>query len=95
MKVLWARFAREDMQAIRAFISRHDPIAAQKVAQKILFNVNKLLPENPKLGRPGRVPGTRELVIPQSPFIIPYRVHTGVIEVLRVYHAARRWPEKL
>jgi plasmid stabilization system protein ParE len=85
----------EDMQAIRTFIGKHDPATAQKVAQTIRFNVNTLLSENPKLGRPGRVPGTRELVIPQMPIIIPYRVHTGVIEVLCVYHAARRWREQL
>jgi toxin ParE1/3/4 len=95
MKVRWSRLAVEDMLALRAHIGEHNPAAAQRMAQTIASNVNKLLPENPQLGRPGRVPGTRELVIARTPFIVPYRVRHGVIHVLRVYHSARRWPEKL
>jgi toxin ParE1/3/4 len=45
------------------------------------------------MGRPGRVPATRELLIPQTPYIIPYRVQQGTIQILRVYHGARRWPD--
>ena len=45
------------------------------------------------MGRPGRVPGTRELVIPGTPYIVPYRVQGEAIQILRVYHSARRWPE--
>ncbi len=46
------------------------------------------------MGRAGRVPGTRELLIPGTPYIIPYRVRAGAVEILRVFHAARRWPER-
>jgi plasmid stabilization system protein ParE len=42
---------------------------------------------------PGRVPGTRELVIPRTPFIVPYRLVGNAIHVLRIFHAARQWPE--
>jgi toxin ParE1/3/4 len=94
MIVRWSRLAREDMQALRAYIGQHDRAAAQRLAQTIVSSVNKYLAENPQLGRPGRVPGTRELVIPHTPFIVPYRVRRGTIQVLRVYHGARRWPEK-
>ena len=69
MKVHWSRLAEEDMQALRAYIGEHDPVAAQKMAQTIVSNVNKFLPGDPDLGRPGRVPGTREFVIAQTPFI--------------------------
>jgi len=51
-----------------------------------------LLPNNPHI-RPGRVPGTRELVIPQTLYIVPYRVQRDVIQILRVYDGARRWPD--
>lgn len=95
MKVRWTRLAMEDIRALRAYIGEHDPAAAQKMAQTIAATVNRLLPDNPELGRPGRVPGTRELVIARTPFIVPYRVHRGAILILRVYHAARRWPETL
>ena len=54
-----------------------------------------LLSENSELGRPGRVPGTRELVILNTPYIVPDRVRGATIEIARVYHGARRWPERL
>jgi len=52
-----------------------------------------LLPNNPEMGRPGRVPGTRELLIPRTPFIVPYRLVGNTIQILRIFHGARRWPE--
>ena len=50
------------------------------------------LAEHPALGRAGRVPGTRELVISDTHYIIPYRVRRNAVEILRVFHSARRWP---
>jgi hypothetical protein len=52
--------------ALRAHIAEHDPAAAKRVALHILYCIEYLLPENPKLGAPGCVPGTRELVIPNA-----------------------------
>ena len=71
----------------------NNPAAAQEVALHIIQNIEQLLPNNPQMGRPGRVPGTRELVIPKTPFVTPYRLQRNVIQILRVYHGARRWPE--
>ena len=59
----------------------------------IIHNIEQLLPNTPQMGCPGRVPGTRELVIPKTPFVVPYRLQRNVIQILRVYHGARRWPE--
>ena len=56
-------------------------------------NVETLLPNSPEMARPGRVPGTREFVIPRTPYIVPYRLVGNTIQVLRVFHSARRWPE--
>ncbi len=95
MTPLWSPEAIDDLAALRAYIEQDDPAAARRLALHIIHNVEALLPKNPELGRPGRVPGTRELVIPRTPFIVPYRVHSGAIQVLRVFHGARRWPEKL
>ena len=67
--------------------------AARGVELHIMHTIEQLLPYNPQIGRPGRVPGTRELVIPKTPFIVPYRLHRNVIQIIRVYHGARRWPE--
>jgi len=79
--------------ALRARLA--DPAAAKRVALHILYCVEGLLAEHPKLGAPGRVPGTRELVIPKTPYIIPYRVRGTKIEIARVYHTSRRWPDRL
>jgi hypothetical protein len=47
------------------------------------------------MGRPGRVPGTRELVVPRTPSIVPYRGQRATIQILRVFRGARRWPERV
>ncbi len=94
MTPLWSPEAIEDLASLRAYIEQDDPAAAQRVALHIVHNVETLLAENPEMGRPGRVPGTRELVIPRTPFIIPYRLQHNTIQILRVYHGARRWPER-
>jgi toxin ParE1/3/4 len=56
--------------------------------------VEALLPEHPEIGRPGRISGTRELVVRGTPFIVPYRTVGREIQVLRVYHGARKWPDR-
>ena|SRR5690349_10465294 len=94
MTIVWSTAAIADLAQLRAYIAEDDPAAAQRVALHIVHNVETLLPTNTQIGRPGRVPGTRELVIPKTPFIVPYRIVGGRIEALRVYHGARRWPER-
>jgi toxin ParE1/3/4 len=94
MTPVWSPEAIDDLAALRTYIEQDDPAAAQRVALHIVHNVETLLAANPKVGRPGRVPGTRELVIPRTPFIVPYRLRSGAIQVLRVFHGARRWPER-
>jgi toxin ParE1/3/4 len=93
MTPIWSREAVADLAALRTYIEQDDPAAAQRVALHIIRNIETLLPNNPEMGRPGRVPGTRELVIPRTPYIVPYRLVGSTIQVLRVFHAARRWPE--
>ena len=85
MTLLWSPESIHDLLALRAHINEHDPAAAKRVALHILYCVEYLLAENPKLGVPGRVPGTRELVIPKTPYIVPYRVS----EYVEHYHAER------
>ncbi len=68
MNILWSPEAIEDLTSLRAHIAQDDPVAARGVVLHIIHNIEKLLPDNPQMGRPGRVPGTRELVIPKSPF---------------------------
>jgi toxin ParE1/3/4 len=93
MTLAWSPEAIDDLASLRVNISLDDPAAAKRVALHILHCVEQLLTQNPRLGHPGRVPGTRELVIPKTPFVVPYRVQNEVLQVLRVYHHARRWPK--
>jgi toxin ParE1/3/4 len=95
MIVVWSPEAIEDLISLRAYIAEESPAGARRIALRIFHAVEHLLPDNPHMGRPGRVPGTRELVIPRAPYIVPYRVQREVIQILRVYHGARRWPDNL
>jgi toxin ParE1/3/4 len=93
MNVVWSSEAIDDLVSLRSYISESDPTAAQRVALHILHHVEIVLAENPDLGRIGRVADTREAIVPKTSFIVPYRVREGTLEILRVYHVARRWPE--
>jgi toxin ParE1/3/4 len=52
------------------------------------------LADHPHIGRPGRIEGTRELVVAGTPFVVPYRVRDDCVEVLSVFHGKRKWPDK-
>ena len=93
MNIVWSPEAIEDLVSLRAYIAEDNPAAARRVVLHLIRSVEQLLPDNPQIGRPGRVPGTRELVIPRTPYIVPYRLQRNAIQILRVYHAARRWPD--
>ena len=91
MHIQWTKRASENLDAIEQHIEKDNPVAAAKAALRILTAVS-LLQEHPELGRPGRVLGTRELVIPQSAYIVPYAIKADKIYILRVFHAAMQWP---
>ena len=92
MKVRWLDQAVEDLKALRTYIARDNPSAAADVAQRIRDAV-KILGDYPAAGRAGRVPNTRELVVAGTPYILPYRVRAGSVEILRVLHGAQQRPE--
>jgi toxin ParE1/3/4 len=93
MNIVWSPEAIQDLISLRAYIAEESPAGARRIVARILHDVEHLLPDNPQMGRPGRVPGTRELVIPQTPYIVPYRVQRSTLQILRVFHGARRWPD--
>jgi len=92
MNIVWSPEAIQDLVSLRAYIAEDTPAGARRIVLRILHDIEYLLPDNPHIGRPGRVPGTRELVIPRTPYIVPYRMQGASIQILRVYHGARRWP---
>jgi toxin ParE1/3/4 len=95
MTVRWSRQAAEDIQSLHTYLNERNPSAATRISETIASTVNRLLSENFMLGHPGRVPGTRELVIPQTQYIVPYRIRFGHVQILRVYHHSQPWPEQL
>lgn len=92
MQVKWLRTALRNLDEEATFIAADDPRAAQLVVERVLNAVEKLVSQ-PALGRPGRVSGTRELVVAKTRYLIPYRVRGDVVEVLRVFHTSRRVPK--
>jgi toxin ParE1/3/4 len=93
MNIVWSPEAIEDLASLRAYIAEDNPAAARRIALRIVQVIELMLPDNPQSGRPGRVPGTRELIIPRTPYVIPYRMQGNTLQILRVYHSARRWPD--
>lgn len=93
MQIKWLSRALLDLDRVEAYIAQENPAAAPKIILKIIHAVS-LLERQPGLGRPGRVSGTKELVAPDTPYIVPYRVKEGVVQVLRVYHSSRKWPDR-
>ncbi len=94
MRVKWLRTALANLNAEAEYISQDSPAAAARTVAAIMDAV-ELLKSYPAMGRPGRVSGTRELVVPGTPYIVPYRVRGDAVELLRVFHAARKWPSRL
>jgi toxin ParE1/3/4 len=96
VRLAFTRLARLDLDKIIEHIGEENPRAAVDVASKI-FDRIALLREQPELGRKGRRPGTRELVIDGSRYIVAYRLDAtqSQVQVLRVLHTSRLWPTKL
>ncbi|MBC7756526.1 MAG: type II toxin-antitoxin system RelE/ParE family toxin [Bdellovibrio sp.] len=92
MQMVWLKNALNNLDDIAEYISQENPIAAQQVVDIIIEQVNKLAVQ-PALGRPGRVLGTRELVISNSHYLVPYRIKNNAVEILRVFHTSRRPPK--
>ncbi len=86
----WRLAARADLLAIIDYISDDNPDAAQRLKDEIDAKIARLQ-TRPKLFRPGRVPGTREMVVRPS-YIVIYTFDTQTIFVLRVLHTAQQWP---
>ena len=93
MRVRWLRTALRNLDEEAAFIATDDAAAARLVVQRVLEAVAQLA-EQPGLGRPGRVPGTRELVVPKTRYIVPYRVQRDTVQILRIFHTSRRLPAR-
>ncbi len=95
MQIKWLMKALQNLNDEAEYIAQENPEAAGLVVQHIVATIN-LLADNPAIGHQGRIHGTRELVIPDTRYIVPYRVKPQhqAIEILRVFHSSRRLPKR-
>jgi len=87
MLIKWTKAALASVDEIAGFIAKDNPIRATSFVIELQAAVNKLQ-THPGMGRAGRVPGTRELVLHKN-YIAIYRVRGDDVEILRLHHAAR------
>ncbi|MDR6293079.1 toxin ParE1/3/4 [Inquilinus ginsengisoli] len=94
MRVDWRPAAREDLLDIADHIDIDNPVAAVAILDVIELQV-AMLAEHPRMGGPGRLRNTRELVVNHTPYVVAYRIDESAVTILRVMHGARKWPRRL
>jgi len=92
--IRWTKRALRRLDQVGVSISKDNPVAAARVVGR-LVSVADALAAHPAMGRPGRLEGSRELVLADIPYIIPYRVTLDHIDILTVMHTAQQWPQEL
>jgi toxin ParE1/3/4 len=93
MRVIWLEQAEGELDSHIDFIAQHNPQAAV-TQDRLIQQAAERLATYPMLGRAGRLRHTRELVVPQTPFIAVYRLSPSgdEIHILRLLHVAQKWP---
>ena len=90
--VRWLALALEDLHGIARYLADQDADVATCVAQSI-WDAAQSLATMPARGRAGRVSGTRELILTDFPYFLAYRVMQQEVQILRVLHTSRRYPQ--
>ncbi|CAD7053338.1 type II toxin-antitoxin system RelE/ParE family toxin [Pseudorhizobium endolithicum] len=90
MIIRWALAARRDRAQIFDYIASYNPSAAIRMDELIAAAIAQLR-DFPLLGRPGAIPGTRE-IIPHESYRIVYEVDEATVSILTIVHTARTWP---
>ena len=93
MIVIWSPRAIAHLADLRAYVAHENPSAASRIATVVMAAIERLA-KLPNIGCPGRVSGTRELVVPSTPYVIPYRVRGERLEIIAVFHRRQRWPKR-
>lgn len=94
MKLRWHALALADRTAIFDYLMQNSPRAAVLLDERIEYQI-EILQGFPHLGRPGRIAGTRELLVAGTSYIVAYAVEDETIRLLRVLHSSQLWPEEL
>ncbi|MBA2709867.1 MAG: type II toxin-antitoxin system RelE/ParE family toxin [Tatlockia sp.] len=91
MKIKFTKRAAQDIQSSFDFIRKDNPSAANSIITRIMECIENIA-VYPAIGRLGRVPNTRELVVSSTPLIIIYQVRNDILFIARIIHASRKWP---
>jgi toxin ParE1/3/4 len=91
MRVEWLKTALKNLDDEATYIAQENPKAAYEFVQSVRTGLDHVA-EFPAMGREGRVPGTREWVMPRWPYLVPYRIREGRLQVLRIFHTRRQPP---
>ncbi|RYC33420.1 type II toxin-antitoxin system RelE/ParE family toxin [Lichenibacterium minor] len=91
MRIEWLPIAIDSLQDQLDYIGHRNVDAALSYSRRVEAAVGRLM-AHPLLGRSGHRPGTRELVVSGTPFLVVYRVQDDVITVLRLFHGAQDRP---
>jgi toxin ParE1/3/4 len=95
VRIEWLPTALRDRAGQLAYVAERNPRAAIDMGDAIEAAVARLA-DHPHSGRPGRVPGTRELVVVSgTPYVVAHRVERAAVVILRVLQGAQRWPRSL
>ena len=92
LTLYWTPTATSHLRSTYEYVAQDNARAGQALIERIL-SIAERLRDFPRMGREGRVEDTRELVVSVTPFVVVYRLHRSRVEVLAVFHAARKWPE--
>jgi toxin ParE1/3/4 len=92
MKVRWTLPAADQLREVYDFIAADNLTAARRTVERIRQAI-RIASVMPLSGRPGRTAGTRELIVPNTPYIVAYKIDSNHLHVLAVWHGARLWPE--
>lgn len=93
MKVRWTRRALDDLRHLHEYIAEESPQSVAEMVFRIHQAATVNLKEHPRMGKKGRVPGTRELVLAGTPYVLTYILENSEIHIVTVLHTSRRWPE--
>ncbi len=93
MPVKWLNKALIELDGELEYLAQDNPNIARALYAHLRQCVS-MLETFPEAGRPGRLLGTRELVLDKYPYIVPYRIKDGVVEILRVFHTSRKPPKR-
>jgi len=91
MKLRWTAKAAADLEGIADSLIENAPAHAARLVNRIYGSIGEL-PQFPLRGRPGRVTGTREYVLPHLPYVVVYTANDKFIHIVRILHGAQKWP---